>query len=68
MNQKCPVQVGPVLTCCHRDPNVKGEGGVAIWCAFVSVYVCVLLFMCQKALIGQWMSQTAVTINNMKAY
>lgn len=68
MNQKCPVQVGPVLTCCHRDSNVKGEGGVAIWCAFVTVYMCVLLFMCQKALIGQWMSQTAVTINNMKAY
>lgn len=41
VNQKCPVQVGPVLTFCHGDHYVKGEGGVSIWCVFVNCTVCV---------------------------
>lgn len=44
MNQKCPVQVGPVLTCCHWDPNVRGEGG-GEWPSGVCLSVYLLLFM-----------------------
>lgn len=55
VNQKCPIQVGPVLTCCHWDPHGRsgmgvGGVGVAIWYVFVIstfVYVAPL-----KALIG----------------
>lgn len=64
-NQKCLVQVGPVLTCCHGDPNVRGEGG-GVWPSGVCLSVCFCLCSHLKALKGQWIFQAAVSINNMK--
>lgn len=48
MNQKCPVQVGPVLTCCHGDPNVRGEGGEWPSGVCLSVYVCAFVYVAIK--------------------
>lgn len=54
VNQKCPVQVGPVLTCCHMEPNVRGEGGSGHL-----VCVCVCTCLCSVnilTLICKWVS------------
>lgn len=44
MNQRCPIQVGPVLTCCHWDPNVR-DGGWGEWPSGVRLSVCQFLFI-----------------------
>lgn len=45
VNHKCPVQVGPVLTCCHGDTNVRGEGGEWPSGVCLSVYVCTFVYV-----------------------
>lgn len=56
VNQKCPIQVGPVLTCCHWDPHGRsgmgvGGAGMTIWYVFVSISTFVYVGPL-KALIG----------------
>lgn len=49
VTQKCPVQVGPVLTSCHWDAHARGEGVVAMWCVFGRVIFLLFLLVRQPS-------------------